>query len=370
MAGVKGIAFPPIFYALQGVWLWLGSHLFHYNLSVNYNLTVATANPSSLIQASPGIFPLWGMIPILAALFLFIGIAYKELRNKWLALICFGPITFASVIIWGQIDVVCVLFIFVSMVLLQRASKAEKYLSLLLLGYLALGVSMQFKTYGGLLLPVYVIYTLALVRTRELNTPKSLLILGSCLATFLVATFIVWLPYPGWFSAIILHGESNFLLNKPSPLFGYPIWVLGYVFILSYMAVRVLRKPLMSLRDYRYFVFDNFAIVAWFFIAVFTWPEWWMFLLPPALLVLDSFRRKYGLVFCILILFTYLFYADSTTGAESYWLLRIPGWDVITMISRIWFGWVFTVLAGLLLFWVFVLSKELSDKEAESSTAT
>jgi len=370
MAGVKGIAFPPTFYALQGAWLWLGSHLFHYNLTVNYNLTVATANPSSLIQASPGIFPLWGMIPILAALFLFIGIAYKELRNKWLALICFGPITFASVIIWGQIDVVCVLFIFVSMVLLQKALKAEKYLSLLLLGYLALGVSMQFKTYGGLLLPVYVIYTLALVRTRELNTPKSLLILGSCLATFLVATFIVWLPYPGWFSAIILHGESNFLLNKPSPLFGYPIWVLGYVFILSYMAVRVLRKPLMSLRDYRYFVFDNFAIVAWFFIAVFTWPEWWMFLLPPALLVLDSFRRKYGLVFCILILFTYLFYADSTTGAESSWLLRIPGWDVITMISRIWFGWVFTVLAGLLLFWVFVLSKELSDKEAESSTAT
>jgi glucan phosphoethanolaminetransferase (alkaline phosphatase superfamily) len=126
----------------------------------------------------------------------------------------------------------------------------------------------------------------------------------------------------------------------------------------------------MSLRDDRYFVFDNFAIVAWFFIAVFTWPEWWMFLLPPALLVLDSFRSKYGLVFCILILFTYLFYADSTTGAESYWLLRIPGWDVITMISRIWFGWVFTVLAGLLLFWVFALSKELSDEAAKSSTVT
>ena len=40
------------------------------------------------------------------------------------------------------------------------------------------------------------------------------------------------------------------------------------------------------------------------------------------------------------------------------------------MISRIWFGLVFTVLAGLLLFWVFVLSKELSDKEAKSGTVT
>ena len=40
------------------------------------------------------------------------------------------------------------------------------------------------------------------------------------------------------------------------------------------------------------------------------------------------------------------------------------------MITGLWFGWVFTVLAGLLLFWVFALSKELSDKEAKSSTAT
>jgi hypothetical protein len=220
------------------------------------------------------------------------------------------------------------------------------------------------------LLPVYVIYTLALVRTRKVDTPKSLLTLGSCLAAFLIAMFIVWLPYLGWFSAIILHGESNFLLTKPSPLFQVPIWLLGYVFILCYTAVRVLRKPLVSLRDDRYFVFDSFAIVAWFFIAVFTWPQWWLFLLPPTLLVLDRFRSKYGLVFCILILFTYLFYADSTMGAESYWLLRIPGCDVIAMMSRIWFGWVFTVLAGLLLFWVFVLSRELSDKVADSSAAT
>ena len=357
------VTFPPTFYALQGAWLWLGSHLFHYDLAVNYDLINSTFYSYS--QTSLGIFPFWGMIPILAALFLLVGIAYKELRNKWLALICFGPITFGSVIIWGQIDVVCVLFIFVSMILLQRALKAEKFFSLLLLGYLALGVSMQFKTYGGLLLPVYAIYTLALVRTRELDIPKSLLTLGSCLATFLVATFIVWLPYPGWFSAIILHGESNFLLRFPSPLFQMPIWLLGYVFIVSYMAVRVLRKPLTSLRDDRYFVFDNFVIVAWFFIAVLTWSQWWMFLLPPALLVLDSFRSKYGLLFCILILIAYPFY-PLASRAEIFASYHIPTALMITGGA----GWAFTVLAGLLLFWVFVLSKELSDKEARSSAAT
>jgi hypothetical protein len=351
MAAVH-VDYPPTFYALQGAWLWLGSHLFHYDLT---NSTLY-----SFRQTSFGIFPFWGMIPVLAGLFLFVGIAYKELRNKWLALICFGPITFISVSMWGQIDVVCVLFIFVSMILLQRALKAEKYFFLLLLGYLALGVSMQFKTYGGLLLPLYVIYTLALVRTRKVDTPKSLLTLGSCLAAFLVAMFIVWLPYPGWFSAIILHGESGWLLQRSSPLFQVPIWLLGYAFILCYAAVRVFRKPLTSLRDDRYFVFDTFAIVAWFFIAVYTFPQWWVFLLPPALLVLDSFRSRYGLVFCILILFTYLFYPMHFTQIVRFF----------PMINGLWFGWVFTVLAGLLLFWVFALSKELSDEEAKSSTVT
>jgi len=352
MAGTYGVAYPPTFHALQGTWLWLGSYLFHYDLT---NSTQYLSH-----QTSFGIFPLWGMIPILAGLFLFVGIAYKELRNKWLALICFAPITFVSVNMWGQLDVVCVLFIFVSMILLQRALKAEKYLSLLLLGYVALGVSMQFKTYGGMLLPVYAIYTLALVRTRKVDTPKSLLILGSCLAAFLVAMFIVWLPYPGWFSAVILHGESGWLLRRPSPLFQVPIWVLGYVFILCYSAVRVLRKPLTSLRDDRYFAFDNFAIVAWFFIAVFTQVQWWLFLLAPALLVLDSFRSKHGLILCILILLTWPFYPMGFTKIVRFF----------PMITGLWFGWVFTVLAGLLLFWVFALSKELSDKEAKSSTVT
>ena len=36
------------------------------------------------------------------------------------------------------------------------------------------------------------------------------------------------------------------------------------------------------------------------------------------------------------------------------------------MLAELGLGWVFTVLAGLLLFWVFVLSKELSDEEAKS----
>ena len=194
------------------------------------------------------------MIPILAALFLLVGASYAVLKNKWLSLLCFGPITFISVVFMGQIDVFPALFIFISLILMQRALKAEKYFSLLLFAYLTLGISMQFKTYGGLLLPAYLIYTLALAKDKKLDLTKSFFTSLMCFATFLFAALIVWVPYPGWFSPILLHGESNFLWTQPSLLFQVPIWVIGYAFILCYMAVRVLGNPKRALQDNRYFV--------------------------------------------------------------------------------------------------------------------
>ena len=92
MADVKGVAYPPTFFALQGAWLWLGSTSFSLQPDKFHALLIP---PDELWH-----LPVLGMIPILAALFLFVGIAYKELRHKWLALICFGPITFVSVSMW------------------------------------------------------------------------------------------------------------------------------------------------------------------------------------------------------------------------------------------------------------------------------
>ncbi len=354
----KDVAYPPTFFILQGAWLALGSLLFHYPL-VTVPRVFHSFGPIDL-----GIFPFWGMIPVLTALFLFTGIAYKTLQNKWLALICFGPITFVSVVMFGQIDVVAALFIFTSMVLLQRALRAEKYVSLLLLSYLTLGVSMQFKTFGGLLLPIYVIYTTALVRTRRQDTlTSSLPVLGSCVATFLAATFVVWLPYLGWFSPIMLHGKSMWLVQKPSLLFQVPIWLPGYALILGYAAVRVFRHPLTALYDGRYFALDAFAIVAWFFIAVFTHLQWWIFIVPGALVVLDSFRSKSAVLFCVSALVVYFFYAmfwpGMVVGFISY---GIPA----VMDTAQWFQWAFILLAGLLLFWVVVLVMELNGEKEGS----
>ncbi len=358
MSGASDVAYPPTFFALQGAWLALGSYLFHYPL-VTVPHVLRSFGPVTL-----GIFPFWGMVPVLTALFLLTGLAYKALQNKWLALVCFGPITFVSVVMFGQIDVAAALFIFASMVLLQRALRAEKYASLLLLSYVTLGVSMQFKTFGGLLLPVYVIYTTALVRTRRRDTlASSLPILGSCVAVFLAATFVIWLPYLGWLSPIMLHGKSTWLVQKPSLLFQVPIWLPGYALTVGYTAVRVSRNPAAALHDRRFFALDAFAVAAWFFIAVFTHLQWWIFLIPGALIVLDSFRSKSALLLCVSVLVAYFFYAmfwpGMAVGFISYGIPTVMG-------ATQWFQWSFTLLAGLLLFWVIALVAELHGEKEGS----
>jgi len=282
----------------------------------------------------------------------------------------------------GQIDVICALFIFVSLILVQRALRAEKYFSLLLLGYLALGISMEFKTYGGLLLPAYAIYTLALFKDRKTSISKSLVALGSCLALFLFAMFIVWAPYPGWFNTIILGGpSSNYLLHVP-PIFVFglliitsivptstrslsiwPIWLLGYVFMMCYMAIRVLGNPRKYLQDGRYFIFFIFTIVAWFFIAVFTHVMWWMFIIPALLLMLDNFENKAGTYAFVCILIAYSFYpmlwSEIPAIITSY---HIPAAIFIDSAwGQVSAGLADAVLAGLLMFWIYVSKRELDS---------
>jgi hypothetical protein len=219
---------------------------------------------------------------------------------------------------------------------------------------------------------------LALAKGKKLNRAKSSFTLLTGFATFLVAALIVWVPYPGWFNAILLHGESDFLWRLPSTFFttlvqivapirveGYAhIWITGYAFILCYMAVRVLEDPKRALRDTRYFVFYNFAIVAWFFIAVNTHPQWWMLLIPVALLALDNFQNKNGVLFCVIILAVYLFYPLAWWD----WPSLLAGYftpAIFQDASGAPFVLVFTIMAGSLLLWVIELKRELGMLERD-----
>ncbi len=357
MAGMEGVAYPPTFYTLQGTWLKFGAFLFHYGLATNYSQT--TSPVYSYNNISLRILPFWGMIPILLALYAFVGVSFRGLKNKWLSLLCFGPITFVSVVLWGQIDVFCALFIFISLILMQKALNAEKNLPLLLLAYLSLGISMQFKTYGGLLLPAYLIYTVALVKDKRLDLTKCCFTLLTCLGTFVIPALVVWVPYPGWFTTILLHGESNWLLTRPSPLFRVPIWAIGYALIVCYMALRVLRNPNRALRDNRHLIFYAFIIVSWFFIAVYTHPQWWMFLVPVALLSLDNFTDKRGMIFCLLIFAVFPVFIFTFQTAPALFALYHVTVTTISYFS----GFVSFALASALFLWTYVLRQELQAAE-------
>jgi hypothetical protein len=373
---IQYAAYPPTFHVLQGVWLKLGAFLFHYDLT--FNAVFANSTLIGYKATSFGIFPFWGMIPLLAALFLLVGASYTALQNKWLSLLCFGPITFVAVIFMGQIDVFCALFIFVSLLLMQKALNAEKYFPLLLLAYLSLGVSMQFKTYGGVLLPAYLIYTVALVKDKQLDFAKSSLTALAGVAAFAVAALIVWIPYRTWFIKMMFGGSSHFL-NIPSPLFSplsqlfpspFPIWfIMGYAFILCYMAVRVLRNPAQALQDKRYFTFYSFSIVAWFFIAVFTHPQWWMFLVPVALLALDNFQNKSGVLLCVLTFAIFLLYPLRWPEiAKLYpvyfdWFGITARYPMPAFIAQPSFTWIHLLLTASLLLWIWLMAQELRNRQ-------
>ena len=362
MAWTKGVAFPPTFYALQGVWLKLGSYLLHYNLTFNYNL--ANWPIYAYHQQSLGIFPFWGMIPILAALFLLVGASYAVLKNKWLSLLCFGPITFISVVFMGQIDVFPALFIFISLILMQRALKAEKYFSLLLFAYLTLGISMQFKTYRWA----------AAAGLPDIYAGAGQ---GQKTRSYEIFLYVVDVLCHVPLRSVDSVGAISRVVQPDTPSRGIKFFVDAALATFSsanmgnrlcirpvLMAVRVLGNPKRALQDNRYFVSYNSAIVAWFFIAVMTLPQWWMFLIPVALLALDNFQNKNGVLFCILIVALYFLYPMYFNFDGLWTSYHIPA------IAPVVASYAFAVVAALLLFWVLELKRELGDAERRLTSTT
>jgi len=339
--------YPPAFYALQGAWLDIGSYVFRINIAGIYKVS----------GTSLGLFSLWAIIPTILALFLFVFLAYHYLENKWLSILCFGTITFVAVCVMGQMDIFPVLFIFLSLISIEKSFSAENYPVFLFLGFLSLGVSMLFKTYGALLLPAYILYTIAILKTHKKEKMMAGLILTGCIALFLGAMLIIWIPYGDLFQTIILGGPSNYLF-KNAFINGIPPWLLGYIGIIYFLIVQILNKPVEFVNDTRYFTFFNFLIVAWFFISVYTHPQWWLLLVPCMLMVLDKFKYWSGYLLCSLIMLIFLLFPliDRFTVYKNLILLKYPVICLNYSLSMI----VITSLVALLLIWSFELFNELN----------
>ena len=337
---------PATFYAIQGIWYNLGSYILHYNFIDFYHVT----------GASITIYYFWAMLPTLAALFLFVTLAYFVLNRKWVSIICFGSITFISVQIMGQIDIFCVLFIFISAILFMRALKSDNYYSLSILGFLSLGVSMQFKTYGALLFPLFILSTLAISKVKKLDLVNSILLIVIGSTFFIIATFIVWIPYPGMFGKLILGGESQWTLYY-TIFDGISIWLLGMIILIYFIVREIFQNPQRFLDDERYYFFYIFIIIVWFFISVRTLPQFWMLLVPAMLFVLDKFNVKWGIWLCGLIILLFVFFPFSSQFhiAQNLELLHIPVIYLDTKMSTI----LITGIAGILIIWAFELKKSL-----------
>jgi len=364
------IEYTPTYFILQGAWLKIGSLLLSFDLNSFILDRQNHLNPWMPGTPVPLAGTFWGMLPNLACLFLLVALSYYALKDKWLALLGFGSFTLVSVAANGQIDIFSVLFIFLSMVLLLKASGHRRCLSLVFLSFLALGASLQFKTYGGILLPVYCLYTLSLLTKRNVSPPKAITAVAALAITAASMYFVPWIPFWKWLGYTISVSESQWLFNlqlSPTGLAPYhtiSIWLIGYGIIL-YAYFRDLNKTQNTTSPKR-LIYYCFAVTAWFFIAVCAMSNWCILLLPPMLLVLDNFRSKLNYAFCIALMTLYLLYPmvfliGDITNMGYY----IPAFPIEGTYSIILNGVIIVMLGA----WAIELWEELKHSEDKDADA-
>jgi len=342
---------PPSFYMMQGAWIKLVSYLFNYDLNMWDNTS-----------SYPSFFPFWGMITYLIALFSFVVIVYVTLKNKWLCLLCYGTFAFMSIIIMGQTDIFCALFIFVSLLFALKSFEKKNSMGYIFLSVITLGLSMTFKFYGGLLIPIYILFFLLIFKLSMKNVYKIYGSLISLIFVFILSFLFVWIPSAKWFGNVAFSGESSWLYNLQIAPIGLPpyhtisIWLFGFLIILYDLLHNILNKPDALYNDKKYFIFYSFASIAWFFAAVYSHPQWWLLLLPPMLLVLDNFRNKLNYLFSFSILSLFLFYPmmwiNNIDRVLNYY---IPVFPIQGHLATI----LVTLIVSVLILWIIELRREL-----------
>jgi hypothetical protein len=274
---------PPAYMILEGIWIKFGAILFNWNLGINWIYANLSSHP-------PEGFPIWGMIPYLFALFLLVILTFITVKNKWLALIWFGPVTFVSMIIIGNSDIFVSLLIFVSLIFALKGFQEENFFKFQLISLVFLGLSMWFKTFGGLLFPVYFLcFTYILSKKTPLFNFKFLTNVILYPLIFIGTALIIWIPYYQYFLAVnmsrasILWGStiSIFFLNNIS------IWLIGFlVIIYSLFRILVYKSDTIK-RIKNIFILYVFISFSWMFMSVYTQTQWWLILIPSIILILD-----------------------------------------------------------------------------------
>lgn len=329
------VAYPPIWYIVQGLYIKILSVIFSYDLHNWQQVMVQTT-----------FMPLFGILPNIIIFFvggLFISKTYpgkKELLIYYLA----SPLAFISIEVMGQIDVYPAFFTLIALYFAKKSFDTNKQLWKIM-SVLSLGIGGQFKLYPLLLLLPVAIF---------LSDKKFVHMLEY---TFLgmIVSFIPWIGYVKWFKFIVIDGESSFLFNLQlvsinTPYHNISIWLVGYCVMLW-----AIFKYVNS--NFRNLVGLIFIEISWFFITVYTHPQWWIWLAPISIFVLAEFRNRIFIFFYIILNSLYVLYPMMWINNVDIILREyVPIIPIIGAMSII----LVSAIISLLLIWSLELFSEIN----------
>ena len=282
-ASINGIQ-PPGYMILEGIWIKMGALMFHWDFGVNWATAKININ-------NPEGFPLWGMIPYLFALFSMVILTLKTVKDKWLALIWFGPLAFVSMMIVGNSDIFVASLIFISLIFALKSFKEENFLKFQFISIIFLGLSLWFKTFGGLLFPIYFLcFTTILSKKYSIFSFKFVKNVILYPIIFVLISLVIWIPYYQYYLTINM-SRASVLWGSTISLFSennISIWLIGFLVILYSLFKILTYNENVVQKINNIFILYIFISFSWMFMTVYSHTQWWLILIPCIILILDN----------------------------------------------------------------------------------
>jgi hypothetical protein len=334
------IIHPPDYYIIKGIYLKILSLVFSYDLN-NWSL-----DPS----ITPWFMPFFGILPEIIVFFVGGFLIYKIYPRKELLIgYLASPLAFISIEVMGQSDIYPAFFTLLALYFAKRSFDTTKSVWKIA-SIVSIGIGMEFKLYPLLLLfPI----SIFLSNKNFIQTLKYIF-LGT------IVGLAPWIGYLKWFKPLLL-SEPSLLFNLQlapvnlPPLHTISIWVVGYCVLLW----GILKYVNISFRN---LVGSVFLSCSWFFMSVYTNPQWWVWLLPSSIFVLGEFRDR---------IFSYLYVAMSLAYI-LYPMMWVNNVDIILRnyipiipITGNSSALVVSVIVSILLIWNLELLNTILKKEKQ-----
>lgn len=335
------VAYPPDWYLFQGMYLKVIAILF------SYDWTTWSSNNPWLASNRPWFLSFFGLLPNILIFFLGGFLIYKIYpRKELLLLYLISPLAFISINVMGQMDIYPTFFTLLALYYSKKSfdfdAKVNYYR---VAAVISLGIGAQFKLYPLILLIPLVIFL----------ANKNLRLLIGYTALGIVVGLAPWLVYLKWFSFIVMEGESGWLfafqLGPPNTYHIISIWLTGYI-ILLWIIFQLIEI------NFRNLIGTIFLATSWFFITVFTHPQWWIWLLPISIFTIAEFKEKIFFYLFALLNVAFLAYPMMWPISSYYRSFPIKGNNAIILVS---------IIVSILIIWSYELIVRMTIKSFQNN---